>query len=212
MATVGFGWPGSHQSAYQICLRCGHSNLWHLKRMSLLIVKYYQHVCSSQAWCGDLKVYSNGLSEIMLGKAIKALNLPREELVIMTKVSIILVQIHTANWNVNIFTGLHGCSQRSWYEFNRERFETRRTWAGEPARLEPQGAFWDNILLGVLSLTQYHSISLPVSRRVWSAFKWTISISCNVRSLCLAVHFPISCVALPLQAIDLTTTRPSRKQ
>lgn len=33
----------------------------------------------------------------MLGKAIKALNLPREELVIMTKVSIILVQIHTAN-------------------------------------------------------------------------------------------------------------------
>ncbi|KAI0328027.1 Aldo/keto reductase [Cubamyces sp. BRFM 1775] len=31
-------------------------------------------------------VYSNGLSEIILGKAIKELNLPREELVIMTKV------------------------------------------------------------------------------------------------------------------------------
>ncbi|KAI0365126.1 Aldo/keto reductase [Pilatotrama ljubarskyi] len=31
-------------------------------------------------------VYSNGLSEIILGKAIKQLNLPREELVIMTKV------------------------------------------------------------------------------------------------------------------------------
>ncbi|KAI0078628.1 Aldo keto reductase [Panus rudis PR-1116 ss-1] len=31
-------------------------------------------------------VYSNGLSEILLGKAIKKLNLPREELVIMTKV------------------------------------------------------------------------------------------------------------------------------
>ncbi|RPD67414.1 Aldo keto reductase [Lentinus tigrinus ALCF2SS1-6] len=30
-------------------------------------------------------VYSNGLSEIILGKAIKQLNLPREELVIMTK-------------------------------------------------------------------------------------------------------------------------------
>ncbi|KAI9066912.1 aryl-alcohol dehydrogenase [Trametes sanguinea] len=31
-------------------------------------------------------VYSNGLSEVVLGKAIKQLNLPREELVIMTKV------------------------------------------------------------------------------------------------------------------------------
>ncbi|CDO77873.1 hypothetical protein BN946_scf184287.g4 [Trametes cinnabarina] len=30
-------------------------------------------------------VYSNGLSEVILGKAIKQLNLPREELVIMTK-------------------------------------------------------------------------------------------------------------------------------
>lgn len=31
-------------------------------------------------------MYSNGLSEIMLGKAIKELQLPREELVILTKV------------------------------------------------------------------------------------------------------------------------------
>ena len=31
--------------------------------------------------------YSNGLSEIILGKAIKQLNLPREEIVVMTKVS-----------------------------------------------------------------------------------------------------------------------------
>ncbi|PSR70429.1 hypothetical protein PHLCEN_2v13680 [Hermanssonia centrifuga] len=31
-------------------------------------------------------VYSNGLSEKILGNAIKQLNLPREELVIMTKV------------------------------------------------------------------------------------------------------------------------------
>lgn len=33
-----------------------------------------------------LQVYTNGLSEIILGNAIKQLNLPREELVIMTKV------------------------------------------------------------------------------------------------------------------------------
>ncbi|CCM05335.1 uncharacterized protein FIBRA_07549 [Fibroporia radiculosa] len=31
------------------------------------------------------EVYSNGLSEVMLGKAIKTLNLPREEIVVMTK-------------------------------------------------------------------------------------------------------------------------------
>ena len=33
-----------------------------------------------------IQVYSNGQSEIVLGNAIKKLNLPREELVIMTKV------------------------------------------------------------------------------------------------------------------------------
>lgn len=32
-------------------------------------------------------MYSNGLSEIILGKAIKQLNLPRDEIVIMTKVN-----------------------------------------------------------------------------------------------------------------------------
>ena len=31
-------------------------------------------------------VYSNGQSEVMLGKAIKQLNLPRDEVVVMTKV------------------------------------------------------------------------------------------------------------------------------
>jgi aryl-alcohol dehydrogenase-like predicted oxidoreductase len=31
-------------------------------------------------------MYSNGLSEVYLGKAIKELNLPREEIVVMTKV------------------------------------------------------------------------------------------------------------------------------
>ena len=32
-------------------------------------------------------MYSNGLSEVILGKAIKELNLPRDELVIMSKAS-----------------------------------------------------------------------------------------------------------------------------
>lgn len=37
------------------------------------------------------QVYSNGLSEIMLGKAIKELKLPRDEIVVMTKVIIVFV-------------------------------------------------------------------------------------------------------------------------
>ena len=31
-------------------------------------------------------IYSHGLSEVYLGNAIKVLNLPREEIVVMTKV------------------------------------------------------------------------------------------------------------------------------
>lgn len=37
------------------------------------------------------KVYSNGLSEVILGKAIKQLNLPREEIVVMTKVVLLSI-------------------------------------------------------------------------------------------------------------------------
>jgi len=35
-------------------------------------------------------VYSSGESEVILGKAIKQLNLPRDEIVVMTKVRILL--------------------------------------------------------------------------------------------------------------------------
>lgn len=35
--------------------------------------------------------YSNGVSEIILGKAIKELKLPRNEIVVMTKVCMLLV-------------------------------------------------------------------------------------------------------------------------
>ena len=38
-------------------------------------------------------MYSNGLSEVILGKAIKKFNLPREELVIMTKVFLIICML-----------------------------------------------------------------------------------------------------------------------
>jgi aryl-alcohol dehydrogenase-like predicted oxidoreductase len=39
-----------------------------------------------------LQVYSNGLGEVVLGNAIKKLNLPREEIVVMTKVRFVAQQ------------------------------------------------------------------------------------------------------------------------
>jgi len=36
----------------------------------------------------SIQVYSNGLAEVILGKAIKKLNLPRDEIVVMTKVCV----------------------------------------------------------------------------------------------------------------------------
>ncbi|OJT08542.1 Versiconal hemiacetal acetate reductase [Trametes pubescens] len=46
-------------------------------------------------------VYSNGLSEIILGNAIKQLNLPREELVIMTKIHFAVAPEFGANTLIN---------------------------------------------------------------------------------------------------------------
>ena len=48
-------------------------------------------------------MYSNGLSEIILGKAIKQFNFPRGEIVVMTKVSLnehsTLSRLHTMAMN-----------------------------------------------------------------------------------------------------------------
>lgn len=44
------------------------------------------------------QTYSNGLSEVILGKAIKKLGLPREEIVVMTKVRTSI--IHTYPFNI----------------------------------------------------------------------------------------------------------------
>ncbi|PPQ62929.1 hypothetical protein CVT24_006169 [Panaeolus cyanescens] len=42
-------------------------------------------------------VYSNGLSEVILGKAIKKLNLPRDEIVVMTKVYAVVARDYGTN-------------------------------------------------------------------------------------------------------------------
>ena len=49
-------------------------------------------------------VYSNGLSEVILGKAIKQHNLPRDEIVVMTKVRVIILH------STYMFTQIRRCS------------------------------------------------------------------------------------------------------
>src|SRR4051794_36745207 len=47
-------------------------------------------------------MYSNGLSEIVLGNAIKKLQLPREEIVVMTKVSLLVTRRHSGDANTQV--------------------------------------------------------------------------------------------------------------
>ena len=51
-----------------------------------------------------VNVYSNGLSEVILGKAIKQHNLPRDEIVVMTKVRVIILH------STYMFTQIRRCS------------------------------------------------------------------------------------------------------
>ncbi|KAL0955968.1 hypothetical protein HGRIS_002151 [Hohenbuehelia grisea] len=66
-------------------------------------------------------VYSNGLSEIILGKAIKQHNLPRDEIVVMTKVFGSVAKEHNANLlgqNVDAlgYINQHGLSRKHIFE------------------------------------------------------------------------------------------------
>jgi len=56
-------------------------------------------------------VYSNGLSEVYLGRAIKALNLPREEIVVMTK---LFVAVGKAPGEVTWMTPPHELDQQGY--------------------------------------------------------------------------------------------------
>ncbi|KAJ8468558.1 hypothetical protein ONZ51_g9567 [Trametes cubensis] len=63
--------------------------------------------------------YSNGLSEIILGKAIKQLNLPREELVIMTKFGPVVSRVRsekirdTRKADLEGYVNQWGCSRKA---------------------------------------------------------------------------------------------------
>jgi hypothetical protein len=65
----------------------------------------------------DLQSYSNGLSEVILGKAIKQHNLPRDEIVVMTKVFFAVGNPKTTDWTVSDpdqrgYVNQHGLSRK----------------------------------------------------------------------------------------------------
>jgi aryl-alcohol dehydrogenase-like predicted oxidoreductase len=68
-------------------------------------------------------VYSNGLSEIILGKAIKQLNLPRDEIVVMTKLYATVAREYGTNFISNgqnpddhRYINQHGLSRKHIFE------------------------------------------------------------------------------------------------
>jgi len=67
-------------------LRKWHSDLRHGQREFLPVKKPNGGIVTNWTSWVHWQVYSNGASEIVLGKAIKQLDLPREEIVVMTKV------------------------------------------------------------------------------------------------------------------------------
>lgn len=73
-------WRERDPRTHQVRLRLGDQHFRYCERafipsrhFALLTERFYQ-------------VYSNGLSEVLLGKAIKEFELPRDEIVVMTKV------------------------------------------------------------------------------------------------------------------------------
>ena len=85
--------------------------------------------------------YSNGVSETILGKAIKQLNLPREELVIMTKVRMEQrAEPERHAHQIPCVLGVLRHSRRPCREFIQERPDARRRRYHQSARAEPQGS------------------------------------------------------------------------
>lgn len=75
-------WRGRRIQAYQGCV-CPSTNPNNLYRYRLCYLPRYDAGIQTFDTAG---CYSNGLSETVLGNAIKHFNLPRDEIVIMTKV------------------------------------------------------------------------------------------------------------------------------
>ena len=112
-------------------------------------------------------MYSNGCSEVMLGKAIKELKLPREELVILTKVFFPIAP--RFDMNVNPQTAAeHGIINQ--HGLN------RKVRPLSPPMPSPRVPTLEGARILMLCVC---STSLTRSRRAWSACSSTTSTSCS---------------------------------
>ena len=86
-----------------------------------------------------IQVYSNGMSEVYLGRAIKKFNLPRDELVIMTKVYCIPCLWSTGGYS-RLYDTRQGLLPIS-KEYCKQHMDpgSRLHRFGQPTRLEPKG-------------------------------------------------------------------------
>ena len=75
-------WRERGHRACQVCVRPNRISLRPLPVISCALPSYEHGVNTFDT----ADVYSYGISEVYLGKAIKVLDLPREEIVVMTKV------------------------------------------------------------------------------------------------------------------------------
>jgi len=88
-----------------------------------MYVEFFNVALDSNLYNFNYQVYSNGLSEIILGKAIKELKLPRDEIVVLTKAR--FSWISSMQFLIFHLAGLcHSCSRirhQSYFEWNKSR-------------------------------------------------------------------------------------------
>ena len=148
----------------------------------------------------QLQAYSNGLSEIMLGRAIKALNLPREELVIMTKVNdkITLTRAQYASSHLTAMV-IQTCLVVG------KEFGSNFLLSGESpdeAGLVNQYGLsrkvpWFRDLAEMYFSDMCHRIFLLALRQAWNDFRLITLIFSNARHLHLPPRHTISYLLLP---------------
>lgn len=83
------------------------------------------------------QVYSNGLSEVILGNAIKKLKLPREEIVVLTKVR--CPPRWLARCRANVFSVVRSRRARVWHESSPGWQDTCGRRHYQPERSQSQG-------------------------------------------------------------------------
>lgn len=147
------------------------------------------------------QTYSNGYSEVILGRVIKKLNLPRDEIVVMTKV------VHVFNiLQLSHHIGLEQVFNVVGREYNTHQLGGRKD-PDQNGYVNQHGlsrkACFQSIMRSIDFLNLRNSTSSQAWKRVWSGFKWIISTFYNA---CLIINMLNSFLEC------LSTYRPQIRQ